>query len=161
MLQAIASAQDRAPIPTSRRTGLRGRSCRSPFALPDWITDPPQADVSQRAGYFDQMHLVKDFKSLTDAPPSRLIPQIGLTRDDHFCPDPRDTEYVEPGVSQEGRPPCPFLTSRTPDAHAIVAAGASTPLLCPSRYPAYTRQRRQDHGGGPPRHVQFGIKRVF
>jgi hypothetical protein len=45
------------------------------------------------------MHLVKDFKSLTDAPPSRLITQIGLTKDDYFCPDPRDTEYVEPGVS--------------------------------------------------------------
>jgi hypothetical protein len=38
---------------------------------------PTWADVSQRAGYFDQMHPVKDFKSLTEAPPSRLITQIG------------------------------------------------------------------------------------
>ncbi len=59
------------------------------------------ADVSQRAGYFDQMHLVKDFKSLTEAPPSRLITQIGPTGHDYFGPGPRDAEYVEPGVSHQ------------------------------------------------------------
>jgi AraC-like DNA-binding protein len=37
------------------------------------------ADVSQRAGYFDQMHLVKDFKALTAAPPSRLFDQLAPT----------------------------------------------------------------------------------
>jgi AraC-like DNA-binding protein len=35
------------------------------------------AAVSQQAGYFDQMHLVKDFKSLTAAPPSTLLEQLG------------------------------------------------------------------------------------
>jgi len=35
------------------------------------------AAVSQRAGYFDQMHLVKDFKALAAAPPSRLFDQLG------------------------------------------------------------------------------------
>ena len=57
------------------------------------------ADVSQRAGYFDQMHLVKDFKSLTEAPPSRLISEIGPTGRDFFGPGAHDAEYMEPGVS--------------------------------------------------------------
>ena len=35
-------------------------------------------DVSQQAGYFDQMHLVKDFKALTAAPPSALLDQLVL-----------------------------------------------------------------------------------
>lgn len=34
------------------------------------------AAVSQQAGYFDQMHLVKDFKALTAAPPSTLFDQL-------------------------------------------------------------------------------------
>jgi len=34
------------------------------------------ADVSQQAGYFDQMHLVKDFKALTAKPPSTLFDQL-------------------------------------------------------------------------------------
>lgn len=38
-----------------------------------WLT---WAAVSQRAGYFDQMHLVKDFKALTAAPPSALFDQL-------------------------------------------------------------------------------------
>jgi len=106
------------------------------------------------------MRLVKDFKSLTDAPPSRLITQIGLTGT--TSAPIRATPSTWSLVFRiEGRPPCPFLTSRTPDAHAIVAACASTPLRCSSRYAAYNGQRRPDHGGGPPRHVQFGIKRVF
>jgi hypothetical protein len=41
----------------------------------------------------------KDFKSLTEAPPSRLISQMGLTGDDSFGPGARDTEYMDPGVS--------------------------------------------------------------
>ena len=60
------------------------------------------ADVSQCAGYFDQMHLVKDFKSLTEAPPSALISQIGPTGDDYFRRGPQAAEYVEPGLSHEG-----------------------------------------------------------
>ena len=60
------------------------------------------ADVSQRAGYFDQMHLVKDFKSLTEAPPSQLISQIGPTGDDFFGPRPRQAEHVDPGLSDQG-----------------------------------------------------------
>jgi AraC-like DNA-binding protein len=60
------------------------------------------ADVSQHAGYFDQMHLVKDFKSLTEAPPSRLISQIGPTGGDFFRPGARDAEYAEPGLSHQG-----------------------------------------------------------
>jgi hypothetical protein len=51
------------------------------------------------AGYFDQMHRVKPFKWLAEAPPSGLISQIGPTGDDYFGPGPRDTEYMEPGVS--------------------------------------------------------------
>jgi AraC-like DNA-binding protein len=34
------------------------------------------AGVSQQAGYFDQMHLVKDFKALAAAPPSMLFDQL-------------------------------------------------------------------------------------
>jgi AraC-like DNA-binding protein len=76
---------------------------RFTFALSLKMARPSRtwADVSQRAGYFDQMHLVKDFKSLTEAPPSRLITQIGLPEDDYFGPGPRDTEYMEPGVSHK------------------------------------------------------------
>jgi len=76
---------------------------RFTFALSLKTAQPSQtwADVSQRAGYFDQMHLVKDFKSLTGAPPSRLMSQIGPTGDDFFAPDARDTEYMEPGVSHQ------------------------------------------------------------
>jgi AraC-like DNA-binding protein len=59
------------------------------------------ADVSQCAGYFDQMHLVKDFKSLTEAPPSGLITQIGPTGDDYFRHRPRNAEYVNPGLSDQ------------------------------------------------------------
>jgi len=62
------------------------------------------ADVSQRAGYFDQMHLVKDFRSLTEAPPSRLISEIGPTGRDFFGPGAHDAEYAEymkPGVSHQ------------------------------------------------------------
>ena len=36
-----------------------------------------------------------------EALPSRLITQIGLTGDDCFGPDPRATEYMEPGVSHK------------------------------------------------------------
>jgi len=60
------------------------------------------ADVSQHAGYFDQMHLVKDFKSLTGASPSRLVSQIGPTGDDYFGPGVRGAEYADPGLSDEG-----------------------------------------------------------
>ena len=60
------------------------------------------AEVSQRAGYFDQMHLVKDFTSLTEVPPSRLISQIGPTGDDYFGPRPRHAEHVDPGLSDQG-----------------------------------------------------------
>jgi AraC-like DNA-binding protein len=60
------------------------------------------ADVSQRAGYFDQMHLVKDFKSLTGAPPSGLISQIGPTGNDYFPVGPHDAESVDPGFSDQG-----------------------------------------------------------
>jgi hypothetical protein len=58
-----------------------------------------QDDVG--VGYFDQMHLVKPFKSLAEAPPSGLISQIGPTGDDYFGSGPRDTEYMEPGVSHQ------------------------------------------------------------
>ena len=34
------------------------------------------AEISQRAGYFDQMHLVKDSKALASAPPSALFGQF-------------------------------------------------------------------------------------
>ena len=60
------------------------------------------AEVSQRAGYFDQMHLVKDFKSLTETPPSRLISQLGPTGDDYFGPRPGHAARVEPGRSDQG-----------------------------------------------------------
>jgi hypothetical protein len=60
-----------------------------------------------------------------------------------------------------GRPPRPFLTSRTPDAHAIVAACASSSLRCSSRYAAYNANAGQITAAGPPRHVQFGVKLVF
>ena len=49
----------------------------------------------------DRMHLVKDFKSLTEAPPSRLITQVDLTGDDSFGPGARDTDYMDPGVSHQ------------------------------------------------------------
>ena len=60
------------------------------------------AEVSQRAGYFDQMHLVKDFTSLTEVPPSRLISQIGPTGDDYFGPRPGHIVHVEPRLSHQG-----------------------------------------------------------
>jgi len=43
------------------------------------------AAVSQQAGYFDQMHLVKDFKALAAAPPSTLFDQLG----------PQPTEFIQ------------------------------------------------------------------
>jgi hypothetical protein len=43
------------------------------------------AAVSQQAGYFDQMHLVKDFKALAAAPPSTLLHQLG----------PQPTEFIQ------------------------------------------------------------------
>ena len=39
-----------------------------------WLT---WAQVSQEAGYFDQMHLVNDCKALGAATPTRLLPMIG------------------------------------------------------------------------------------
>ena len=48
------------------------------------------------------MHLVKDFTSLTEVPPSRLISQIGPTGDDYFGPRPRDAEHVDPRLSDQG-----------------------------------------------------------
>jgi hypothetical protein len=48
------------------------------------------------------MHLVKDFKSLTETAPSRLISEIGPTGDDYFGPHPGHAEHVEPGLSHEG-----------------------------------------------------------
>jgi AraC-like DNA-binding protein len=38
-------------------------------------------DVSYRAGYFDQMHLVKDFKSLTGEAPSRFLAMLSTDPD--------------------------------------------------------------------------------
>jgi hypothetical protein len=46
----------------------------------------------------------KDFKSLTEAPPSRLISEIGPTGRDFFGPGAHDAEYAEymkPGVSHQ------------------------------------------------------------
>jgi AraC-like DNA-binding protein len=45
------------------------------FALSLKTERPAQtwAAISQQAGYFDQMHLVKDFKALTESPPSTLF----------------------------------------------------------------------------------------
>jgi hypothetical protein len=60
-----------------------------------------------------------------------------------------------------GRPSRPFLTSRTPDAHAIVAACASASLRCSSRCAAYSANAGQVTAAGPSRQVQFGIKLVF
>jgi methylphosphotriester-DNA--protein-cysteine methyltransferase len=76
---------------------------RFTFALALKTAQPSRtwADVSQSAGYFDQMHLVKDFKSLTEAPPSRLISEIGPTGRDFFGPGAHDAEYMEPGVSHQ------------------------------------------------------------
>ena len=48
------------------------------------------------------MHLVKDFTSLTEAPPSRLISQIGPTGDDYFGPRPCHAGHVDPGLSDQG-----------------------------------------------------------
>jgi transcriptional regulator GlxA family with amidase domain len=77
---------------------------RFTFALSLKTARPSQtwAEISQRAGYFDQMHLVKDFKSLTGAPPSRLISQIGPTGDDYFGPRPGRIVHVEPSLSHQG-----------------------------------------------------------
>jgi AraC-like DNA-binding protein len=43
-------------------------------------------DVTYRAGYFDQMHLVKDFKSLTGEAPSRFLAMLS-TDPDVLVPD--------------------------------------------------------------------------
>jgi hypothetical protein len=52
------------------------------------------------------MHLVKDFKSLTAAPPSRLIDQLGPTGDDYLARDPRESvgprEYRRSDLSESG-----------------------------------------------------------
>ncbi|HEV8394564.1 MAG TPA: helix-turn-helix domain-containing protein [Vicinamibacterales bacterium] len=77
---------------------------RFTFALALKTAQPSRtwADVSQSAGYFDQMHLVKDFKSLTEAPPSRLISEIGPTGRDFFGPGTRDAESADLGLPHLG-----------------------------------------------------------
>ena len=43
--------------------------------------DLPWTDVTYEAGYFDQMHLVKDFKSLAGETPSRFLRMINAEPD--------------------------------------------------------------------------------
>ena len=43
----------------------------------------------------------KDFKSLTEAPPSALISQIGPTGDDYFRRGSRHAEHVDAALSDQ------------------------------------------------------------
>lgn len=61
---------------------LFARIARFQSALDAKVATPSQTwrDVAHSGGYFDQMHLVRDFKSLSGISPTRLIAQLGDTR---------------------------------------------------------------------------------
>lgn len=58
------------------------RIARFQFALDAKLLNPaqPWLDVAHHAGYYDQMHLVRDFHSLGGASPTQLVTQLGDTR---------------------------------------------------------------------------------
>jgi transcriptional regulator GlxA family with amidase domain len=58
------------------------RIARFQFALDAKLVDPGRSwlDVAHGAGYYDQMHLVRDFHSLSGASPTRLVAELGDTR---------------------------------------------------------------------------------
>ena len=58
------------------------RIARFQFALDAKLVDPtqPWLDVAHHAGYYDQMHLVRDFHSLGGASPTQLVAHLGDTR---------------------------------------------------------------------------------
>ncbi len=58
------------------------RIARFQFALDSKLVDPARSwlDVAHASGYYDQMHLVRDFHSLSGASPTQLVPQLGDTR---------------------------------------------------------------------------------
>ncbi|MGB7982578.1 MAG: helix-turn-helix domain-containing protein [Candidatus Nanopelagicales bacterium] len=61
---------------------LFSRIARFQAALDAKVATPTRTwlSVAHSVGYFDQMHLVHDFKSLSGSTPSRLIAQLGDTR---------------------------------------------------------------------------------
>ena len=58
------------------------RIARFQFALDAKLVDPGRSwvGVAHGAGYYDQMHLVRDFHSLSGASPTRLVAELGDTR---------------------------------------------------------------------------------
>lgn len=58
------------------------RIARFQFALDAKLVAPGRSwlDVAHGAGYYDQMHLVRDFHSLSGASPTQLVAQLGDTR---------------------------------------------------------------------------------
>lgn len=58
------------------------RIARFQGALDAKVATPTRTwlDVAHSVGYYDQMHLVRDFKSLSGISPTRLIAQLGDTR---------------------------------------------------------------------------------
>lgn len=58
------------------------RIARFQFALDAKLLNPaqPWLDVAHHAGYYDQMHLVRDFHSLGGASPTQLVTHLGDTR---------------------------------------------------------------------------------
>ena len=58
------------------------RIARFQFALDAKLVDPSRSwlDVAHGAGYYDQMHLVRDFHSLSGASPTQLVAELGDTR---------------------------------------------------------------------------------
>lgn len=62
---------------------LYSRIIRLNYALQVKVTRPHLSwtDVTYEAGYFDQMHLVKDFKSLAGETPARFLRMIAAAPD--------------------------------------------------------------------------------
>lgn len=58
------------------------RIARFQFALDSKLVGPGRSwlDVAHDAGYYDQMHLVRDFHNLSGASPTQLVAQLGDTR---------------------------------------------------------------------------------
>jgi AraC-like DNA-binding protein len=58
------------------------RIARFQFALDTKLVHPRRSwlDVAHTSGYYDQMHLVRDFQSLSGASPTQLLSQLGDTR---------------------------------------------------------------------------------
>jgi transcriptional regulator GlxA family with amidase domain len=58
------------------------RIARFQFALDAKLVDPSRSwlGVALDAGYYDQMHLVRDFHSLSGVSPTQLVAELGDTR---------------------------------------------------------------------------------